>query len=123
MALTDESPPTRLLRNSQATPKRRSGWRRYRTALALFVLLGLGAAYVGLVGPAKGGAPADRSQRQAARDVPTTGSSAASVPAGSHGRSAASLSGGATGLRAGVPVGYAPTREGAQSAAVNYAVA
>jgi len=125
MALTDESPPTRLLRNSQATSKRRSGWRRYRTALALFVLLGLGAAYVGLVGPAKGGAPPDRSHREAARDAPTTGSSATSVPLGSHGGSAltASMSGGATALRAGVPVGYAPTKEGAQSAAVNYAVA
>jgi hypothetical protein len=33
------------------------------------------------------------------------------------------LPGGATALRAGVPVGYAKTQEGAQSAAVNYAVA
>jgi hypothetical protein len=126
MALTDDSPQTRLLRNSQATPKRRPGWRRHGTALALFVLLSLGGAYVGLVGPARsGGAPPDSPQTEAAREIPSAGSSTASKPAESAERatSAASLPGGATALRAGVPVGYAKSEEGAQSAAVNYAVA
>jgi hypothetical protein len=125
MTLTDESPHTRLVGTSQATPKRRSGWRRHGTALALFVLLSAGGAYVGLVGPARGGAPPDASQEQAPPEVPSAGSSATSTPA-SDGRAtlaAASLPGGATALRAGVPVGYAKTQEGAQSAAVNYAVA
>ena len=126
MALTDDSPHTRLLRNSQATPKRRSGWRRHGTALALFVLLSLGGAYVGLVGPGRsGGAPSDTPQTEATREIPSAGSSTASKPAESAERAApaASLLGGATALRAGVPVGYAKTEEGAQSAAVNYAVA
>jgi hypothetical protein len=127
MALTDESPHTRLLRNSQATPESRSGWRRHGAALALFVLLILGGAYVGLVGPGRGGAPPDTSQGEAAaQEVPSTGSSAASTQAEPDVRATpttAALPGGATALRAGVPVGYPKTEEGAQSAAVNYAVA
>ena len=133
MALTDESPHTRLLRSSQATHKRRSGWRRHGLALALFILLILGGAYVGLVGPGRGGAPPDTSQggpvaQEVPSEAPSTGSSAASNAAEPGGRATpatdtASLPGGATALRAGVPVGYAKTEEGAQSAAANYAVA
>jgi hypothetical protein len=135
MALTDESPHTRLVRTSPATPKHRSGWRRHGIALALFVLLSLGGVYVGLVNPARsGGAPPDNPQTEGAREVPGAGSSAASQPAESNepakpaaaslpGGATASLPGGATALRAGVPVGYARTQDGAQSAAVNYAVA
>ena len=121
MALTDESPPTRLLRTSQETPKRRSGWRRHATALVLFALLGLAGAYVGLAGPPKGGAPPDG---DAAKEAPSAGSSTAGKPATAGGQATpASLPGGATALRAGVPVGYPKTAVGAQSAAVNYAVA
>jgi hypothetical protein len=127
MALTDESPHTRLVRTSPATPKRRSGWRRHGIALALFVVLSLGGVYVGLVNPARsGGAPRDTPQTVAARETPSAASSTASQPAESAEQAkpaAASLPGGATALRAGVPVGYAKTKDGAQSAAVNYAVA
>jgi hypothetical protein len=117
MALTDESPHTHLLRNSGSPNARRSRWRRYAPALVLFGMLSVGGAYFGLSGVAGDGSSAGPA-------APGAGPRTSSKPsAASRAAPVSSLGGEATRIRSGIPVGYPKTREGAESAAVNYAVA
>lgn len=136
MALTDESAHTHLLGISGSPTARRSRWRRHAPALVLFALLSLAGAYLGLAGSAGGRSDPARSGGPAGPATPNAGNPASSTPSAAAGNRASSTPGAAaatapassfggqaTRLRAGIPVGYPKTKEGAQSAAVNYAVA
>lgn len=124
MALTDESPHTHLLGNAGSPTARRSRWRRHAPGLVLFALLSLAGAYLGLAGSAGDGSDSTSSGGSAGPAAPSAGSRTSSKPSAAGATAPASSFGGeATRLRAGIPVGYPKTKEGAQSAAVNYAVA
>ena len=129
MALTDESPQTRLLTTSEAVTRSRRRWRRHIPVLIVAAALCLGGLYLVIAGPAGGrGQPPPLSGSTAE----PSGSTAPPTPArtqpaptagGSSQARANALGSNATRIAAGVPAGYPKTREGAQSAAVNYAVA
>lgn len=129
MALTNESPQTRLLKTSEAVTRTRRRWRRYIPALVVLAAMCLGGLYLGIARP---GGERGRPPPASGSTAESSGSTAPTAPArteptptaerSSQARANA-LGSNATRIAAGIPVGYPKTRAGAQSAAVNYAVA